>query len=578
MGEHDREVDLLVLGAGAGGMTAGLVGAALGLDVLLVEKAATVGGTTALSAGSVWVPGSHHDAADDDANVLRYLRAAIGNRLRAPLAEAFIAAGPEMVRFFEQHTAVAFRAYPYHPDYLADLPGAALSGRVLEPLPFDARKLGADFGRLRPPLPEFTLFGGLMVDRTDIGHLLNVRRAASLRHTARLLLRYGADRLRHPRGTRLVMGNALAGRLLHSLLERGVPILTSTSAVELTPSEDRVTGAVLRSAEGTRTVRSRRGVVLATGGFSRHPALRRQLLPEPLALHSAVVESATGDGVTLGQQAGGHLGTDHANNSFWAPISVRSRRDGSTAVFPHFVLDRGKPGLIAVNAQGQRFVNEATTYQRFAEAIYAAHAQAPAIPCFFVCDDAFIVKYGLGMVRPRRFGLRRALAGYLLRADTLGGLAQQLAIDPAGLAQTVARYNDLAASGDDPDFGKGGDAYQRHLGDPAHGPNPCMGRLEKPPFYAIRVWPGDIGASCGLATNPSAQVIRADGTPIEGLYACGNDMDSLMAGIYPAPGITLGPAMTFGYLAARHAAQRTSTSSQKPSRPPTCAMDGRGES
>jgi succinate dehydrogenase/fumarate reductase flavoprotein subunit len=551
------EVDLLVVGAGAGGMTAAVVAAVLGLDVLLVEKTAVVGGTTALSAGSVWVPNSHHSAPGDDAdNALRYLQAAIGDRLRASLTKAFLAAGPEMVRFLEQHTAVRFRAYPYHPDYLADLPGATLGGRVLEPLPFDARPLGSELARLRPPLPEFTLLGGLMVDRTDIGHLLGAMRSvASMRHAARLLLRYGVDRLRHPRGTRLVMGNALAGRLFHSLLQRGVPVLTGASVIELTLANGRVTGATLATADGATTVQSRLGVVLATGGFSRHPELRRRLLPEPLCQHSPLVESVTGDGVTLGEQAGGRLGTDHANNSFWAPVSIRSRTDGSTAVFPHFVLDRGKPGLIAVDGEGRRFVNEATTYQRFAEVMYAAHARTPTIPCHLICDDRFIASYGLGMVRPRRLNLRCAIAdGYVVRADTLAGLARALAIDAAALEETVARYNGFAAGGFDPDFGKGGDAYQRNLGDPENRPNPCIGPIRTPPFYAIEAYPGDIGASCGLVTDESARVLRADGAPIEGLYACGNDMDSLMAGVYPAPGITLGPAMTFGYLAARHAA------------------------
>ena len=550
------EVDLLVLGAGAGGMTAALIAAALGLDVLLVEKTAVVGGTTAISAGSIWVPGSHHSPSGDDReNARRYLCAAIGGRLRTALADAFLSAGPEMVRFLEQHTNVRLRAYPHHPDYLADLPGATLAGRVLEPLPFDARLLGREFARLRPPLPEFTLLGGMMVDRTDIGHLLNATRSpAALRHAAGLLLRYGADRLRHPRGTRLVMGNALAGRLFHSLLQRGVPVRTGTAAVELT-FDGRVSGASLRSEQGDTTVQSRFGVVLATGGFSRHPDLRKRLLPEPLCEHSPLVESVTGDGVALGLEAGGHLGTDHANNSFWAPVSVRTRADGSTAVFPHFVLDRGKPGLIAVDRKGRRFVNEATTYQRFAEAMYAAHAKAPTIPCHLICDDRCIVRYGLGMVRPRRLNLRRAIAdGYVVRADTLADLARALSIDPTALEETVARYNGYADAGADPEFGKGGDAYQRNLGDPAHKPNPCIGRVQTPPFYALAVWPGDIGASCGLVTDACARVLREDGAPIEGLYACGNDMDSLMAGVYPAPGVTLGPAMTFGYLAARHAA------------------------
>jgi succinate dehydrogenase/fumarate reductase flavoprotein subunit len=418
--------------------------------------------------------------------------------------------------------------------------------------------LGREFARLRPPMPEFTVLGGMMVDRTDIGHLLNATRSlASARHAARLLLRYGADRLRHPRGTRLVMGNALAGRLFHSLLQRGVPVLTGTAAIGLALADGRVTGATLQSPDGTTEASSRLGVVLATGGFSRHPELRRQLLPAPLCAHSPLVESVTGDGVTFGRQAGGRLGTGHANNSFWAPVSVRARADGSTAVFPHFVLDRGKPGLIAVNGQGRRFVNEATTYQRFAEAMYAAHAHAPAIPCHFVCDDRFIARYGLGMVRPRRLGLRRALAeGYVVRAGTLAGLARALDIDPVTLEETARRHNAFAASGVDSDFAKGGDAYQRNLGDPKHGPNPCIGPIEAPPFYAIAVWPGDIGASCGLVTDGGARVLREDGTPIEGLYAVGNDMDSLMAGVYPGPGVTLGPAMTFGYLAARDAAAR----------------------
>ena len=187
--------------------------------------------------------------------------------------------------------------------------------------------------------------------------------------------------------------------------------------------------------------------------------------------------------------------------------------------------------------------------------MYAAQARTPTIPCHFICDDRFIVSYGLGMVRPRRLNLRRAVAdGYVVRANTLGDLACALAIDPAALEATIRRYNGFAASGVDPEFAKGGDAYQRNLGDPAHGPNPCIGPIEMPPFYAVQIYPGDIGASCGLVTDESARVLRVDGTPIEGLYACGNDMDSLMAGVYPAPGITLGPAMTFGYLAARHAA------------------------
>jgi succinate dehydrogenase/fumarate reductase flavoprotein subunit len=554
-----KEVDVLVLGSGAGGMTAVLCAAALGLDVLLVEKAAVLGGTTARSAGSVWIPNSRHaPATDSPDNALTYLRNALGNRLDESLTAAFLRAGPEMIAFLEDRTSVKFRAYAHHPDYLATLEGATLSGRVLEPVPFDAAVLGSRLADLRKPLPEFMLFGGMMVDRTDVGHFLNAGKSvASMRHVARLVARYAADRLRFGRGARLVMGNALVARLYHSLLERDVAILTSTAPLRLIEEQGRILGAVLKNASGTHELRCRRGVILATGGFSGNAALRKQLMPAALCAHTPVVETATGDGLSLAEPAGGHLGAQHASNGFWAPVSLRTRPDGSQAVFPHLVLDRGKPGLIAVNPDGVRFVSEATNYHLFVEAMFVELRERPSQPCFLICDDDFIAKYGLGMVRPRRLNLRRSVAdGYVVRADSLGDLAARLRIPPAALAATVARHNTFAASGIDEDFGKGSDAYQSNLGDPAHGPNPCIGPLAKPPFYAVKIYPGDIGASCGLVTNEHAQVLRQDGTGVTGLYACGNDMNSIMAGVYPGPGITLGPAMTFGFIAARHAAGR----------------------
>jgi succinate dehydrogenase/fumarate reductase flavoprotein subunit len=552
-----KEVDLLVLGGGAAGMTAALTASLLDLDVLLVEKAAVLGGTTARSAGSVWIPNTRHaPASDSTSEALTYLRNALGNRLRESLISAFLRAGPEMIAFLEDHTSVAFRAYAHHPDYLATLEGATLSGRALEPIPFDAAVLGSRFANVRKPLPEFMLLGGMMVDRTDIGHLLKAKTSlASIRHVVKLVARYAADRLRFDRGTRLVMGNALVGRLYHSLLQRDVAILTSTEALRLIAQKGRIRGAVLKNESGTHELHCRRGVVLATGGFSRDALLRRTLLPAALCADSPVVETATGDGLRLAEPAGGHLGSQHASAGFWSPVSLRRRADGSQAVFPHLVLDRGKPGLIAINPDGKRFVSEATNYHLFVEAMFAELRERPDQPCFLICDDDFIARYGLGIVRPRRINLRRCVAdGYVVRADSLADLAARLHIPPDVFAGTVARHNAFAATGVDEDFGKGSDAYQRNLGDPAHRPNPCIGVLAKPPFYAVRVYPGDIGASAGLVTNDYAQVLRQDGTEVDGLYACGNDMDSIMAGVYPGPGITLGPAMTFGFIAARHAA------------------------
>jgi glycine/D-amino acid oxidase-like deaminating enzyme len=553
----DRHVDLLVLGSGAAGMTAALTASVLGLDVLVVEKTEVVGGTSARSAGSLWVPNSHHSPPGRDSpdNALRYLRAVLGNRLDETRVRAFLDAAPEMVVFLEDNTAVAFRAYAHHPDYRATMEGATLSGRVLEPVPFDASVLGTDFAKLRPPLPEFMLLGGMMVDRTDIGHLLDATRSLrSLRHSLVLLARYGSDRLRFARGARLVMGNALAGRLYHSLRQRRVPILLSTETLSLTESDGRVTGALLASGGERIAVRSRAGVILATGGFSQNPELRRRLLPPAASQHSPVAEGAQGDGIALGERAGGRQSIGEGNG-FWSPVSVRRRGDGSTAVFPHLVLDRGKPGAIAVDPQGRRFVSEAIDYHRFAEAMLAALAKSPTRPCFLICDDAFMAKYGLGMVRPRCINLRQALAdGYVRKADTLAALAQAIGVSPETLARTVARHNGFARTGVDEDFGKGSDAYQQNVGDPLHRPNPCIGAIEKPPFYAMAIYASDIGTSAGLLTNELGQVLRENALPILGLYACGSDMASIMAGAYPGPGINIGPGMTFGFIAARHAA------------------------
>ena len=556
MSDVPPEVDLLVLGAGAGGMTAALTAAVLGLRVLLIEKTELVGGTSARSAGSVWAPNSRHSPPGEDSieKALTYLQQAVGNRLDTDRATAFVHAAPEMVDFLEDNTAVRFRAYPYHPDYLATLEGATLRGRVLEPVPFDAAVLGPRFRDLRPPLPEFMLFGGMMVDRADIGHLMGAtRKISSFQHAIRLLTRYGTDRLRHHRGARLVMGNALVGRLYHALLERNVPVLPSTEVASIALEGGRVTGAVVKRGAAPSEIRARAGVVLATGGFSRHPDLRRRLLPASLDESSAVVESATGDGLLLAERVGGHL-AEHDSNSFWAPVSHRQRADGSMAVFPHFVLDRGKPGTLAIDPAGRRFVNEATSYHLFGEALFATLCRFPQSTCHLICDETFIEKYGLGMVRPRRMNLRAAIEdGYVVTAKTLDDLAGRLHIQANALSATVARHNWFAETGKDEEFGKGEDAYQRNLGDPAHGPNPCIGPIAKPPLYALKIYPGDIGASAGLACDAAARVLDADGAPIDGLYACGNDMESIMAGRYPGPGITLGPAMTFGFIAARHA-------------------------
>ena len=551
--------DLVVAGSGAAGMAAALFAAIEGRTVLLVERTDYLGGTSALSAATAWVPNTHHAKifGDEDSpeNAARFLDAVVGNHASRELRQAFLASGPEASAELEAHSDVIFRPYARHPDYVQDAEGATVRGRALEPLPFDGRVLGAALSRLRPPIPEFTVFGGMMVDRTDINHLLGITKSrASFLHAAKILGRYGLDRLTSPRGTRLVMGNALIGRMLASLLARHVDIVTGTSVTDLIRGPGGIVGVKLEGHGVARSIASALGVVSAAGGFGRNPQRRVDLLPKPTPELSPAGPGHTGEMQALALALGARFGEGGMDTAFWTPVSTRKRPDGSTAVFPHFVLDRGKPGTVCVNQLGQRFVNESVSYHEFARAMMATDATAPAIPTFLIADAVATKKYGLGMVRPGARGLAGFLAdGYLVEAGSIDALAAQLKIDAAPLARTIADMNRYAETGTDTAFGRGTTAYHRVNGDATHTPNPNLGPIKTPPFYAVRLFPGDIGAATGLVTDKSAQVLGADNQPIGGLYAIGNDMHSIMGGTYPGPGITIGPAIVFAYRAVQHA-------------------------
>ena len=559
------DYDVVVIGAGGAGMATALFAALAGARVLLVESTALVGGTTAWSAGTTWVPGNPHSARvnpqDSLADAAHYLNLAVGERSPAALRQAFLDHGAAAIAALEANTEVNFRAYPKHPDYISDLPGATLCGRALEPLPFDGRRLGALLGLVRPPIPEFTVLGGMMVDRTDINHLLAMGRSwASFKHALRLIVRHARDRLRHPRGTRLVMGNAVVARLLASLAAQPhVTLALQTEVQALHRDANGVTDLTLHKDGQACQVTVHGGVVLASGGFNRHAGLRQALLPGVDAAWCPGAPGHTGSAHDLARGLGAAYGSTSATPAFWAPVSRRPRADGSQAVFPHFVMDRAKPGVLAVNQAGQRFVNESTSYHLFALAMQAVNASgASAVPAYLVCDARALRAYGLGMVRPGGRGLQAYLQdGYLVQGQTLANLAQRLGLPAPALQATVARFNQHASDGQDPDFQRGSTAYQRNLGDANWpGSNPCLGPLTEAPFYAVRLYPGDIGAATGFATDTEARVLDAQQQPIEGLYAVGNDMQSIMGGVYTAPGITLGPGLVFGYLAARHARAR----------------------
>jgi succinate dehydrogenase/fumarate reductase flavoprotein subunit len=540
--DAQREVDVLVFGAGMGGMCAALFAALQGFSVLLCEKTDKVGGTTATSAGTVWIPGAREG--DDPAAAARYLDAEIGNRGDRDLRAAFLESGPVALAELQSRTEAKFRPVLPHPDYHPDLPGWSAEGRGFAPLPFDGRKLGRDFSLVRPPIAPFMVLGGLMLGRDDIPHFIKpFGSVASFRHVAGIVLRHAADRLTHERGTRLVMGNALVARLLFSLRRAGVPLLLGSRLVELGEPQD----AVIETNGVKQRIRARRGIVLATGGFSHNVALRASLVGRSEAARSVAFEGDTGDGMTAARALGAVYGEAHGP-AFWTPVSVLRE-----TVFPHIVLDRAKPGLIAVNAAGRRFVNEAASYHDFVEAML----RTDSVPAWLVCDRAFIRDYGIGLVHPGTSDatLKKFVeAGYLRVGTSPADLAAQLGIDRGAFESTIERHNRAAAVGVDDEFGKGGNAFNRHNGDPANKPNPCLRPIAAPPFFAVAVHPADLGTSVGLRTDRDARVLRADGTAIESLYACGNDMSSIMAGRYPGPGITLGPAMVFAYRAVRHMA------------------------
>ena len=552
-----NDYDIVVIGAGAGGMTAAAVAATRGLSAIVIEKTGAVGGTTAISGGMVWVPNTSKQSAaeahDTPELAAAYLEAVVGSKKGADLRRHYLAEAPKAIDYLERHTHVRLTAVPFYPDYYPNIPGATLRGRVLEPVPFDARELGDWFALLRPPLPEFTHFGGMMVARTDIVHFRNAFASVrSMARVLRLLAGYGADRMRYHRGTHLVLGNALAARLLKSLLDLKVPVRLDTAVTRLLLEGGCVAGVEARTASGEAvSIRARHGVVLASGGFSHSTRLRARLLPAEAGDASAAAEGNTGDGLDLGKAAGGIVVDTNINNAFWTPASRFTRPDGQKAVYPHTVTDRGKPGMLAVNKAGKRFTNEADSYHEFVHAMFRAHNQCQAIPAYLLCDRRALRKYGLGAIQPMtlRLGSYRR-SGYLLEAPTMRALAAKLGVDADHLEATIGTYNRDAATGVDTAFGRGSNAYHKYVGDAANAPNPCLHPIATPPFYAVALYPADLGTAAGLGTSRNGEVLDGEGQPVGGLYACGNDMNSIMCGTYPGPGITLGPALVFGYLIA----------------------------
>ncbi|BAN48352.1 FAD-binding protein [Metapseudomonas resinovorans] len=548
--------DLIVLGSGAAAFAAANTAACKGLSVLMLEKSPHFGGTSAISGGAVWIFDSDQARAagiQDSVEAIRtYLKKTIGAGYKPELVDAFIRHGREALGFLEQHTELAYALRPFSPDYYPLEDGATDRGRALEMVEYDGRRLGTRFKQLRRPPEGMLLFGGMMVNRVDIQHFLSFRRSPrSLWHCIKLMARYGLDRLGHERGTRLTVGNAMIARLATSAFERGVELWLESSAESLLVENGRVVGVRVRKNGQTLQVRARAGVVCAMGGFAAGE-MAASFRPDTGSAHWTMSPASNdGAGLALGAEVDAATGEAMAANFFWAPVSVLQRPGGELERFPHLVTDRAKPGIIAVNRQGQRFTNEANSYHSFVQAMQ----RDGNTPCWLICDAEAMGRYGMGLARPNPVDNSALVkAGYLHRADSPQALAGALGIDAQGLAATLAQYNEDVRAGVDRQFGKGSTSYNQSLGDPHHQPNPCLAPLGRAPWYAIRVDTGDLGSARGLVTDANANVLDRQGQPIAGLYAAGNDMNSIMDGTYPGPGITLGPGLTFGYLAACHAA------------------------
>ena len=542
--------------------------------MLVVDKAPVYGGTTARSGGWLWIPGTKlakEQGISEPAGAAReYLQHETTTHFDPARVDAFIENGPKAIDFFTEKTCVQFDMPPVFPDYHAEAPGGQPGGRSMVTRPFDARELGTYVSKLAPPVPELTVFGMMLGSGKELWHFL--RAFKSLESFWYVAKRFGGhlmDVVRYGRGMTLTNGNALAGRLAKAGMDLNIPVWLNAPVKKLIVEGDAVVGAIVVRDGKSVEIRVRRGVVLACGGFPYDIERRKQLFPHaPTGREHFTPSPAlnTGDGLRLGESVGGWVDPTIPNAAAWCPTSVVQRKDGTQGVMPHFI-DRAKPGVIAVTTKGRRFTNEALSYHDFIQALVKACKNSAEVTCWLVCDHEHLREYGLGAVAPFPLPIGKHLkSGYLKRGSSLQELASVIGVPAAALQEEVEVFNRDAASGVDTKFSKGSTAYNRYQGDSLVKPNPCMAPIRKGPFYAIKIVVGEIGTFAGLATDESCQVLSKDRQPVKGLYAVGNDAASIMGGNYPGAGITLGPALTFGYVVGQTLAKKTSELTDSSSR------------
>ncbi|MEY3233225.1 MAG: hypothetical protein RL230_496 [Pseudomonadota bacterium] len=560
------EVDLLVIGSGAAGMTAALTAVCIGMHTLVLEKSDYVGGTTAHSEGMIWVPCSQQAKAcgveDSQASAVEYLAGVAGNHLDRERVEAYLYAAPTMLAFVEANSDVAYALASNSIDYYPEKSGATEGARSLVLGKFDGRKLGSDFFRLRSPLKSTAVLGTMFIAGADLPHFYKVAKSpSSALVVAKLVARYVDDRLSGwGRSTLLGNGEGLIAALWHAFSKRGGQLRTSARVTKLVSGDKGIAGAVFVQDGREVRVLARNGVILATGGFSANSELRARFDAKGSIKDSSAgltAETATGDGMVMAEEIGASINQDLAQPFAWAPASWVPHKGSA---FPHF-LERAKPGVVIVDGDGRRFANEAMIYHDLVPSIRTAILQTGgAGHVWIIADHKAQRRYGLGAAPPSPATIAAEIrSGYLVKANTISALATKLGVDPLVLAETIERFNCDAISGEDRDFGRGVSKLDRAYGDTSHAPNPCLGPLVTPPFYAVSLRPGDLGSLVGLRTNADACVLDTQGQVIPGLYAAGLDAASALGGYYPAGGVTVGAAMTFGWIAAKSALGRGET-------------------
>lgn len=552
----DQEIDVLVVGSGAGGMLSALVAAKNHAEVLIVEKEKLWGGTSATSGAGIWIPASDQAAAagfhDNVDDAFKYVRALSADNVPDANIRAYVGNAAKMLRWMGANTEIDYHAFPY-PDYHAENPGGSPTGyRTHMPLPIDGRRLGKDVRTLRFASPAASLFGYLNW-HFDETYILLFRAKRWWLHLAKSLARYWLDwpfRFTSRKDRRLTLGNALAGGLRLALNEAKVPLWLNSGLEELITEKGKVVGAVVRRDGQSLRIRARKGVVLAAGGFDKNQAMRDAHAPlYPNALYSGGTSGNTGDAIRAGQALGAE--TMNLQSTWAAPVFYVPGEDRGRLC----TIERALPGCMMVNQQGERYLNEAASYHIVGQQMARRQREhGDASPSWFVFDHTYRHSYPVGPVYPLvpdwlQNGMVKTI---LKKGRTIAELAAQMGVDPARLEATVGRFNANAAKGEDPDFRRGEAAYDKMYGDPRISPNPCLRPLNKGPFYAMPIYPGDIGTNGGLKTDDLARVLDAKGKPIGGLYAIGNSAASAMGESYPGAGVTIGPALTFGYIAANH--------------------------